>query len=191
MKKYVKNLAEKSYELLNEVQSSGLRYRLGGSPKKGTFSVFLGSQNAIKRFDLNTDVYIDIEEAFPGATSEADVARWKIYLKRLYDCAVDDFSPSKTAINAIYAAYKRDKRAYIQDFPKLKDDVFKSVKRAYRGGLTLQPRAYRGEIYVADINSAYPYIVATSSLPYGDAEVVDGYAKKKTEIISGFSRLNI
>lgn len=178
MKKYIKNLTEKSYDLLNEARSNGLRYRLGGSPKKGTFSVFLGSKNEIKRFDINNDVYIDINEAFADATNEADVARLKIYLKRLYICEIDDFSPAKTAINAIYAAYKRAKRAYIQDFPKLKDDVFKSVKRAYRGGLTLQPRAYRGEIYVADINSAYPYIVASQALPYGNAEVVNGYAKK-------------
>lgn len=175
---YCKNLSEKSYELLNEAQSKGLRYRLGGKPKQGTFNVFLGQKNEIKRFDLNTDVYIDMETAFPGASSEADVKKMKAVLKCYFDCEIDDMSPAKTAINAIFKSYKRENRVYIQDFPKLSDDVFRSVKSAYRGGLVLSPKAYRGEVYVADINSAYPNIVTMCKLPTGSPTIVPGFFTK-------------
>lgn len=175
---YCKNLSEKSYELLNEAQSRGLRYRLGGKPKPGTFNVFLGQKNEIKRFDLNNDVYIDMDAAYPGASSEADVKKMKAALKCYFDADVDDMSPAKTAINVIFKSYKRENRTYIQDFPKLSDDVFRSVKSAYRGGLVLSPKAYRGEVYVADINSAYPNIVTLCKLPVGTPEVVPGFYTK-------------
>lgn len=175
---YCKNLSEKSYELLNEAQSKGLHYRLGGKPKPGTFNVFLSQKNEIKRFDLNTDVYIDMDAAFPGASSEADVKKMKAALKRYFDADIDDMSPAKTAINAIFKSYKRENRVYIQDFPKLSDDVFRSVKSAYRGGLVLSPKAYRGEVYVADINSAYPNIITTCKLPTGRPEIVPGFCTK-------------
>lgn len=175
---YCENLSEKSYDLLNEAQSRGLRYRLGGKPKPGTFNVFLGQKNEIKRFDLNNDVYIDINAAFPGASSEADVKKMKAALKRYFGAEIDDLSPSKTAINVIFNNYKREKRVYIQDFPKLSDDVFRSVKSAYHGGLVLSPKAYRGEVYVADINSAYPNIIKKCKLPTGSPEIVPGFCTK-------------
>lgn len=62
-----------------------------------------------------------------------------------------------------------------ENFPNLGDDVDSIVREAYRGGFTYSAPQFRdrhiGEGIVFDVNSLYPSVMRTATLPYGMPEV--------------------
>jgi hypothetical protein len=79
------------------------------------------------------------------------------------------------------AEYKRlvDPNMFKQVFPVLSADMDAEIRRALRGGWTYGPEGLQKRVHtcggiVLDVNSLYPFVMATRYLPYGEPQWVDG-----------------
>ena len=86
-----------------------------------------------------------------------------------------------TASSDSMSEYKKSiggSRAFSKMFPNVSRDIDDSVREAYRGGFTyanvLTAGQLVGEGSVYDVNSLYPYVMATRLLPYGSPETFQG-----------------
>lgn len=63
-------------------------------------------------------------------------------------------------------------------FPILDPDMDAEIRRAYRGGFTYADERFKGREtcggVVLDVNSLYPYVMASQLLPYGEPIFVEG-----------------
>lgn len=85
------------------------------------------------------------------------------------------------------AEYKRltGSKLFRRMFPVLGDEMDAEIRRAYRGGFTYADERYRGRKVgsgvVLDVNSLYPYVMASKPLPYGEPMFVDGKVETTNE----------
>lgn len=90
-------------------------------------------------------------------------------LSELKKEGIDRLTIASSAYNYYKGSY--DNRDFKRCFPMLDDDFLEKYRKAYRGGRSQVNPKYQDKVLKGvkrfDINSMYPYIMRTMSLPYG------------------------
>ncbi len=107
-----------------------------------------------------------------------DVWKVKDCLKEI----LEDIGDSLTIASSSFKEWKKmynakDKYAYKRDFPFIKEDVEKELRKAYEGGLVILNPKIKGKlieepIISFDVNSLYPSKMYYKPLPYGSPQKI-------------------